>query len=703
MVRSGHNLALLTTAGLLWSGWASAADSDVRVSSIGYLPDRTKVGTITGGGSTFELRSTADNSVVLGGDLSGSQVEDSTGETVRLADFSSMTEPGQYYLEVPGVGRSVDFPISPEVYRDQLVTVMLGFFGWRSGMAVSFTHDGQTFQQGPGHLQDGLLDYLGQNGVQRDGSRGWYDAGDYGKYTVNTAVTLGMLLQAWEDFSPHIEPMTLQIPEQGGTFPDFLDEIKWQYDWLFTMQYSDTDGRVSHKLTSIDFADFVMPEDDLADTFYSPYGSAATAGFVAAMAKGSRVFRPYDGALADRMLTAAQLSYAWLRANTANHAADISDFNTGGYGTSDSDDRLWAAAEMWETTGDATALQDFETRANARDPKLDLEFDWGSVANLGMYAYVLSTRSGRNAGLVSEIEDAIIGRADELVGNRDASGYGRALTSYYWGINGVVARMCMTLQVANRIAADAGYLDTCADQVSYLYGRNTHDRSYVTGAGIDPPLYPHHRPSAADGVAPPFPGLLVGGPWPNAADWNDVEEDYETNEVAINWNGALAYALASFVPAAATGGTGGTGGTETGGTGGTGGTETGGSGGTETGGSGGTETGGSGGALATGGSGGAETGGSGGALATGGSGGAETGGSGGALATGGSAAGGSAGVAPAGGNTASTGGAGTTMAEESSGDDGGCGCRVGISTRAPASWLGALIAAAALLVRRRRN
>jgi endoglucanase len=48
--------------------------------------------------------------------------------------------------------------------------------------------------------------------------------------------------------------------------------------------------------------------------------------------------------------------------------------------------------------------------------------------------------------------------------------------------------------------------------------------------------------------------LLVGGPHgnddsrPPATLWVDRFDDYRTNEVAINWNAALAYALASFLP-----------------------------------------------------------------------------------------------------------------------------------------------------------
>lgn len=67
------------------------------------------------------------------------------------------------------------------------------------------------------------------------------------------------------------------------------------------------------------------------------------------------------------------------------------------------------------------------------------------------------------------------------------------------------------------------------------------------GLGHQPPQHPYDRRSGADDVAEPWPGYLVGGPNPNATDWFDVEKDFRTNEIAINWNGALIYAQAMFL------------------------------------------------------------------------------------------------------------------------------------------------------------
>ena len=81
----------------------------------------------------------------------------------------------------------------------------------------------------------------------------------------------------------------------------------------------------------------------------------------------ARHFQPYDAAYAKQCLDAAQQSYAFLQAHPEDHRPNLEGFETGTYQTSDPDDRLWAAAELWETTGDSAVLADLEARlARAR-------------------------------------------------------------------------------------------------------------------------------------------------------------------------------------------------------------------------------------------------------------------------------------------------------------------------------------------------
>jgi endoglucanase len=142
----------------------------------------------------------------------------------------------------------------------------------------------------------------------------------------------------------------------------------------------------------------------------------------------------------------------------------------------------------------------------------------------------------------------LLATADGIVQTRSHHGYGRPLGGqYYWGCNGGVARQTLVLQAARRLSPRPEYTETCLDALNHLFGRNPYGRSFVTGLAFRPPMRPHDRRSGGDKVDDPWPGYLVGGAHPKAVDWHDDQGDYRTNEIAINWNGALIYALAGFV------------------------------------------------------------------------------------------------------------------------------------------------------------
>jgi endoglucanase len=355
------------------SATASIASRDVRVNSIGYKPKLAKRATVMGDHDKVEwsIRRSADDTVALSGELASAVVTSDSNETVQLVDFSALTVPGTYYLYVDGVGNSVPFRVADDVYNDSFELQLAGLYGLRCGTAVSISHGGETFHHDVCHAADGKMDYVGGTGT-KDGTGGWHDAGDYGKYMVNAAFSVGVMLKSWEHFSDQLGHAKLPIPEAGSTYPDFLDEMKYEIDWMLKNAAVYGDGRIPHKLTRTGFSAMVMPSTDKEDRYWVPYGSAATAGFTAVMAQAARIYRPYDAAYADKLQSAADQSYAWLQAHPERHDPDQSGFSTGGYGSSDADDRLWAAAEMWETTGSAEALADFEKRASGARRKIGL-------------------------------------------------------------------------------------------------------------------------------------------------------------------------------------------------------------------------------------------------------------------------------------------------------------------------------------------
>ena len=523
----------------------NAQTSPIKLNSLGYLPNSEKKASISAKATTFEVIDSQTKKVCLHGKLTGPVHQKDVNQDVWIADFSKLTEKGNYQLIVAGVGKSYKFPVNTDVYQTPFVVSMRGFYLWRCGMAVHSDYNGNHYETKACHLDDGWMDYVGKPNERRDGTGGWHDAGDFGKYTVNAGVTLGVLFYAWDHFGKKLKNISLDIPQTAPGMPDFLQEIKWETDFLLKMPYADGSGRVSHKLTRKAFAPFIMPQDDHEKRYFTEWSSAATADFVAMMAMASRYFKPYDPVYAQKCLDAAKLSYAFLKSHPEPKDFVQGDFSTGSYKTGDVDDRFWADAEMWETTGDPKCLADLESQIIKMNNLVEEKWDWGNVTNLGIYTYALSKREGKNPVLMTKVKQAILDNANQLVKNAGTDVYARPFGSlYYWGCNGTVGRQAVNLQVANLLSPNPKYTNATLDIIAHLFGRNYYGRSYVTGLGINPPMHPHDRRSAADGIEAPWPGYLVGG-GRSATDWVDKQEDFSRNEIAINWQAGLVYALAA--------------------------------------------------------------------------------------------------------------------------------------------------------------
>ncbi len=524
----------------------NAADSDIRLNSLGFLPGMPKKAVIISECSDFSVIDASTGQPVLQGTAAAPRYQEDVNQTVRAADFSLLTKPGIYFLDVPDVGRSIDFQISNHVFDFALYTTMRGFYMLRCGTAVKGEHQGQVFQHAPCHMDDGWLYRPDSDLIQRDGTGGWHDAGDYGKYVTNACLTAGTLFLAWEHFQDRLEHLSLDLPETAPGYPDFLKEIKWETDWLLKMAVAEDSGKVLHKLTRLKFSGFIMPEDDHEKRYFTDWSTEATADFAAVMAMSARIFMPYDSVYANRCLEAANRSYLFLKMHPENKRANMDGFRTGVYASGDYDDRLWAAAEMWKTTNDDQYLSDFEIHAREASPKIERVFDWPNLQNLGMFTYLLSEQSGRDSILMNTIQEDLVLTADSLLYFGKMDVYGRTLAGkYWWGCNGVVARQSLILYAAYRISSESKYISAMIDIVDHLFGQNYYGRSYVTGLGHLPPMCPHDRRSGADGIDSPWPGYLVGG-GETATDWMDDQGDFRTNEIAINWQAALVYALAAF-------------------------------------------------------------------------------------------------------------------------------------------------------------
>lgn len=539
------NFSLIGLGVLAASVALGETGTGIKLNTIGYLPEAVKRASVVTGAGEFAVVSAGDEREVLRGPIGAAIHNADTGEELRTIDFSKLTRPGEYRLKVSGLPDSPAFRVGADVYREPFFLVTRAMYLWRCGVAVDGEWKGRHFHHEACHLDDAWTDFVNGKHEKIPSTGGWHDAGDYNKYIVNAGVTVGAMLRAWEDFGPALQTVSLKIPESGGALPDFLAELKFETDWILTMQRDD--GAVYTKVSTQKFGPFILPEKEHTPRYFAPAGTPATADFTAMLAQASRAFRPYLPDYADRCLAAAKKAHAYLLAHPGDQAPDQSKFKTGAYGTKDPDDRLWAAAELWETTGDAAVLAELEKRIHELGTNFDEDFDWGLVRNLGLVTYLRSARGGRDASLLAEVRGKLIAMSNTIAGKAEEHGYGRALPRYYWGCNGSVARQAVPLETAYRLTHDGRYRTATLDALNYLFGRNVDGRSYVTGLGEKPPLLPHDRRSGGDDVDHPWPGYLVGGPHPKANSWKDLESDYSLNEIAINWNGALIYALAAVV------------------------------------------------------------------------------------------------------------------------------------------------------------
>ena len=555
----------------VWTKSGCVTPAAVKLDTVGYLIGRRKLASVPADAaeSNFVVRNVATQQPVYSGSLSAASIDvTDTGDTIRIADFSDVNEPGTYVIEMSGIAASPQFEIGDTVYNDIFRTSLLGLYGQRCGTSVSLEYNGDTFGHAACHLSDAQFDAAlvpGMTGMQV-ATGGWHDAGDYGKYTVNGAFSVAFLLKAWEDFGPNLG-LVNHIPKYTDSLPSILAEAKYEIDWLLKMQL--TNGSVLLVVCPKAYpGDAVMPEADYPARYFLRASTGATAYFAAAVAMASRVFRPFDGTYADKLLASAQNAMQWLAANPNDIQAPDGTYQSplvagGPYNVAtglDSPPRTWASVELWRTSGEGDLAS---IESTLRGMTVSSSWDWPGPGNLAVFDYAASDSTLRDAATVTKIQTAITTVADGLVTTAQNHGYGRAVsaTDYNWGSNGFVARAAMNLQAAYRVTSDPKYLDAATQQVDYLLGRNPFGRSLVTGLGYAPPVNPHHRPSNGDNVNEPWPGLLVGGPHRDASDplakanpdvpvgksWYDSASDYYVNEIAINWNGPLVYAVAGFV------------------------------------------------------------------------------------------------------------------------------------------------------------
>jgi endoglucanase len=555
---------------------AQSSQEIIKINQSGYYTGAPKIAIVASDYSNdeyagrtfgFYILKLNTSDTVFKNNLGPVQQSPNSSLKTRKADFSDLRQNGKYILFIPGIGISYPFEIKQDIHLQAAKAVLKGFYFTRVSMPLEEKFAGK-WHRAAGHPDNAVLVHPSAASDKRPAGTvisspgGWYDAGDYNKYIVNSGITTGTLLSAYEDFPNYFKQLKINIPESNNNIPDILDEALYNIRWMLTMQ-DPNDGGVYHKCTNAAFDPMVQPGVTKLPRYVVQKSTAAALDFAAVMAQASRVFKNYHQRLADSCLNASMYAWKWALANPAmeyNQNAMNNKYEpkvtTGAYGDRNfKDEWFWAASELFATTGKKNY---YDTVAAHMTDSISLP-SWNNVRMLGYYTLVRLKNSlpSFSKAATELFSKKIVAFADSLLPkvstNAFATVMGQSRRDFIWGSSSVAANQGIALINAYLITGDKKYVDYALSNMDYLLGRNATGYSFVTGIGNKYPMRIHHRPSVSDAVYEPVPGLLSGGPNPGKQDrayyehsepetaFSDTDGSYASNEIAINWNAPAVY------------------------------------------------------------------------------------------------------------------------------------------------------------------
>lgn len=579
----------------------SQETGNIRINQVGFYPSQEKTLTLESGNRsrTVAIYRAATDEKVWEGEAVRTATSPWSGKERRIFDFSEITEPGAYTVKA---GKETqEMVISENAYDALAEAALRGFYHQRSGMDLDPEIAGQWARKG-GHPDTLVYIHASAAGPGRpegtviSSPKGWYDAGDYNKYVVNSGYSMGLMAQAylmfpkqfykkkdkWEGYEDYCQATR-------NLYEPVYQELKFNADWLYTMQDPE-DGGVYHKLTEPSFEGFISPSECCKPRYVVQKSVTAALDFAGALCSFAnihgRALSGYDinTRLFSEKYDKAEAAYAWAKAHpdafydqeqmNETHDPDVS---TGAYGDNNSSDEFfWAASELYIATKKAEYLEDVRKYM----PESFSLMSWSDVAALGVFNWLQYEKrmlAEKTFWMmlpwgywgITDTEQEIIDTCRKLLleycdksiteaeGSCYNSAYGNRPEDFHWGCCSSFCDQAICFLYAYDLTGDRRYLDNAYRNVNYILGQNATGYCYVTGFGTKSPMHPHSRLCHTDGVEAPIPGLLVGGPNPGQQDiaevgsyssdypdesYEDVMPSYASNEIAINWNASLSAA-----------------------------------------------------------------------------------------------------------------------------------------------------------------
>ena len=563
-------------------------------------------------GPTVQLRRSSDLQVVLTIPVAvwnSGATHASSGDRVWQGQFSEVTEPGIYHIYDPtNDTRSWDFEIGSDIYNGILKASLKSYYYQRSGTAITAAYGGEwshptahVNNQTASLLYDASMGGIQRIHTQRDITGGWYDAGDYRKYTSWMADIVWDLGTAYE-WWPEVFGDSNYIPESGNGVPDILDELKWEVDWMLKMQREDGALYSGCFVVSGDNGGgngIGDPSTEDCNYYYANISTTATASGASSFAILSRLIAPYEQAYpgyAARLRTAAEQAWSFLATHTTPIRYDHTNFDNADANKSPESDlrmRVAAAAELFRLTGESAYQQYFDihydgstSTDSGHHPIRSGYFETGASFSLqrGLVTYALTP--GATPSIVSIIKASLeAGIARQPLGQQDNDPYKCFMWDghYTWSSNAMKAQWVMLpiwgVKLQTNPSMTDTYLRLAEEYVHYYHGRNPLGWTYITQAqiyGADKPITRIYHGWFHDGTryeANPAPGYLSGGPnqyyTPDASysgvidppqnqppmkayrDWNASwpENSWSVTENSTGYQSRYSFLLAAFASA----------------------------------------------------------------------------------------------------------------------------------------------------------
>ena len=527
----------------------------ITVDQFGYRPDSRKIAVIRNPeagfdsaenfqpGSTYSVVHNENKTEVFTGSpvaWKSGATDASSGDEAWWFDFSTVTENGEYYiLDVDSNLRSFTFEIREDIFEEVLIQAVRTFFYQRSGFPKKTPFACEEWADGASHLQDKhARDFLdkGNPATERDVSGGWYDAGDYNKYTSWTANYVVDFMKAFLE-NPEVWGDDYNIPESGNNIPDILDEAKWGIDHLLRMQ--EPDGN----MLSIVGADHASPPSAAKQpSYYGRPNTSATLNAAGAFAIASKVYHSAGmKEYADSLLRSAEKAWNWAIDNPnvifRNNEGATSGLGAGQQETNDYGRfvaKLEAAVFLYEITGKETYKNFVEsnyTGVHLMQWSFAYPFETTNQEILLYYTTLDGISSSVQTNILNKYRNAMNGSENfqAFSGNKDP--YLAHLKDYTWGSNSIKARKGLMytgyIHYNLNSTKNADALEAAENYIHYLHGVNPLNMVYLSNMydyGAENSVNEFYHSWFKNGSAKwdrvgksqygPAPGFLTGGPNP---------------------------------------------------------------------------------------------------------------------------------------------------------------------------------------------